>query len=445
MNVLFLYNATQTHTNTVFEHLAAFSAFSRMRAFFMHVDARSSDFADLSRFDAICVHYSVRLPYDELSPVVVEALQKFSGLKFLFIQDEYDKTHRAWYWIQTVGIQLVFTVVPDQGIKRVYPPEVFPNTRFVTNLTGYAPSFLHNTTPYVPPSRRSLTIGYRGRPLPPRYGKLGFEKVEIGRMVREYCEQRGIEHDIAWTEEARIYGPAWTSFVSSCRAMLGSESGSNVFDWDGQLASKVDAFTRANPGASDVDTYDALVRQHEMDGLMNQISPRVFEAISARTVLVLFEGAYSDIIEPFYHFIPLKKDGSNLTDVFEKLADRDYVDSMADRAFDYVIASGKFGYPAFVEMVDYEVASLCVQRSSSIQRCGSVSQGNPVTITTMPIRAIPLGSGNPSPTKNWVWQDGELKFSLPLSQIWSCIPEPIRLPFRTVARRIRLKLESAGQ
>ena len=58
---------------------------------------------------------------------------------------------------------------------------------------------------------------------------------------------------------------------------------------------------------------------------MNQISPRVFEAIALRTALVLFEGEYSGIIAPGVHYIPLKKNLSNLDDVLSLLGDDEYL------------------------------------------------------------------------------------------------------------------------
>ena len=41
---------------------------------------------------------------------------------------------------------------------------------------------------------------------------------------------------------------------------------------------------------------------------MGQISPKMFEAISLGTVLVMFEGKYSNILKPDLHYISLKKD-----------------------------------------------------------------------------------------------------------------------------------------
>lgn len=391
MNVLYLYNATQTYTATVFEHLASFRKYSKHRSFFVHQDQFGEVCADYSLFDAIVIHYTIRLPFDQIAEQNARSLSTYKGLKALFIQDEYDHSHRAWAWIKRLGIQLVFTVVPQNGIPRVYPPHEFPGIRFISVLTGYAPEDLFCDT-YMPPSQRQLTIGYRGRPLPIRYGALGQEKVAIARLVKDYCKSHAISQDIAWTEEARIYGHSWYEFMASCRSMLGSESGSNVFDWDGTLVNKIETFKKVRRVATDEDIYEELIRPLEIPGLMNQISPRIFEAIALRTVLVLFEGSYSGVIVPNVHFIPLKKDGSNLDEVFRLLADGVYVDAMAERAYQDVIVSGKYRYHTFVHLVDEEIALSvnALQQQENRNGAGFLDPlDSPTPITTSPVRAMP--------------------------------------------------------
>lgn len=420
MNVLYLYNSTQTYTNTVFEHIVAFNKYSKHSSFFCHQDQRSSFNIDLHHFDAVVIHYSIRLPFNQVSQAATEALVQYSGLKVLFIQDEYDHTHRAWDWIKRLGIKLVFTVVPFENISRIYPPEKFPNVRFISNLTGYVPDELPFQAKPTLTSTRKLIIGYRGRPLPAHYGQLGQEKIEVGQLVKQYCDSKGILNDIAWTEKDRIYGPKWYEFMESCRAMLGSESGSNVFDWDGTLASQIQSFRKANKSATDKDVYKAVVEPLEKTGLMNQVSPRIFEAIMARTVLVLYEGSYSGVVVPGLHFIALKKDGSNLDEVFALLHDGEFVDEMAEKAYKDVIASGKYSYESFVEMVDEQLAQgvealnlRCQNQSLVVTKIND--EILPTPITTNPIRAqAPAAPGYKFLIKNLLYR------------VWEAMPEIMR-------------------
>lgn len=349
--ILILYNATQTYTQTALEHLEAFAQFSEHTYHFTHISETLSCTVDLSTYDGLALHYSVRLPSNQISPSWVNAIETFPGFKALFIQDEYEHTKRAWYWIKKLKLTTVFTCVPSLNIEKIYPPEHFGSVQFVNVLTGYVPHSLEMLTPPPPPSEREILVGHRGRALPTRYGRLGQEKLEIGTMVKAYAKTHGHPVDIEWREEKRIYGEKWYSFVASARATLGTESGANVFDWNGDLSARITAAQAAHPTLSDAQVLDHL-GVDDQDGLMNQISPRVFEAIALRTALVLFRGSYSGLLQPDRHYIALEKDGSNLTEVFEHLQNGAALDAMTERAYVDVITSGVASYKAFLAIVD---------------------------------------------------------------------------------------------
>jgi len=396
MHVLYVYAASQTYTRTVFEHLDSFAKFSSHEWVYCCVSNFNHDRLELRLFDAIVVHYSVRLVYDQLNDKAQAKLSAYPRLKVLFIQDEYDHTNTAREVIKRVGFHLVFTVVPTHFIHVVYPPEQFPGVRFVNNLTGYAPvELLSQAGDYTPPSNRQCIIAYRGRPLPLRYGKLGQEKVFIGKNVKQYCERNRIAHDIAWDEAARVYGSAWYRFIASSKAMLGSESGSNVFDWDGRLEARINDYKRRHPRASDEEVYQAVVEPCEIDGAMNQISPRIFEMAAARTVMVLFEGEYSGIITPNVHYIPLNKGFSNMDDIFVFLRDAMAVDQMANRAFEDLISSGKYAYQKFVSMVDQEMEAVSAGKDIMANNRSQMMLGRFIdlahhcSVTSSPYKASP--------------------------------------------------------
>jgi hypothetical protein len=350
-NILMLYNATQTYTQTVHEHLTAFAAFSGHSYHFVHVSETASCRVDLGVYDGLALHYSVRLTLDQISASWAAEITAFEGHKALYVQDEYEHTRRTWYWIKRLGIDTVFTCVPHASIARIYPRDIFPDVQFVNVLTGYVPHSLIELAPPPPPSSRNLLIGYRGRALAARYGKLGREKLEIARMVRSYAKEHGYAVDIEWSEPARIYGDAWYTFVASARATLGTESGANIFDWDGDLHARIEAARVLHSQMGDAELIRHLGLE-DTDGLMNQISPRAFEAIALRTVLVLFEGAYSGLLQPGKHYIALDKDGSNLAQVFAQLHDGAALDAMVERAYADIIASGIASYQSFISRVD---------------------------------------------------------------------------------------------
>lgn len=359
MRILCIYNSSQTYTSTLIEHLDSFRKFSEFNWLYLDFRKFCNANLDLKYFDVVVVHYSVRLPFDQLINESIKKLREYGGGKVLFIQDEYDHTDKTKKIINEAGINLVFTCVPEISIDKIYPKAEFEGVLFVNNLTGYVPvelSTKYNTI--KPPSQRSLVISYRSRSLPLRYGRLGFDKVEIGRFVSNYCRVSGIPSDIAWTEESRIYGDEWYHFLCSTKSMLGSESGSNVFDWDGSLQNQIEQYKIINQYASDEQIYNKLIAPREIDGLMNQVSPRIFEMIAARTVMILFQGSYSNIIVPYKHYLPLKKDYSNISDIFTYLKDGIAIDNMVNQAYADVLESQKYSYKNFVKMVDAKIKDL---------------------------------------------------------------------------------------
>ncbi len=421
MRILCLYNANQTYTEAVFEHVNSFHVHSKHSWEYLHHEHLNSLSIDLDYFDAIVVHYSVRLPFNQISESLAQQLISFHGLKILFIQDEYDNTNLTKYWISRIGFNLVFSVAPSASLDAIYPPSEFPNVRFVSVLTGYIPTNSSITNELIPvecSSHRPIAIGYRGRALPIRYGQLGREKISIGKNVKQYCVSNNVDHDIAWSEESRIYGPDWYKFIASCKAMLGSESGSNVFDWDGALDDRIKQYKRHKWLAKNEDIYRDVIAPLETHGLMNQVSPRIFEMASLRTAMILFEGEYSGIIQPETHYLSLKKDFSNLPDIVSFLHDEHAVDAMTSRVHNHLIASGEFGYQKFSALIDKEIATTKANLSTIINKDNTDSA--PTETTQAPLKASP-------PLPHWV---NNLVRSHLLRKFifaaWAMIPIPVR-------------------
>ncbi|MGH8766539.1 MAG: glycosyltransferase, partial [Burkholderiales bacterium] len=97
---------------------------------------------------------------------------------------------------------------------------------------------------------------------------------------------------------------------------------------------------------------ERLIAPHEGGIRMNQVSPKIFEAIACGTALVLFEGEYSDVVKPGQHFIVLKKDFSNVDEVLDALRDDAFISQLTERAYRDVVASGAYSYRRFVEAFD---------------------------------------------------------------------------------------------
>ena len=363
LNAVLLYDERHTDVNTIREHLEAFQKYSKHNFFFVPatgiwpISADELEVAiDLSIYDVVIVHYSTRISLpDYFNEGLARQVERHPGTKILFIQDEYEKTETARRWMDRLQFRIVYTCVPDAYVENIYPKHRFPATEFLPTLTGYVPELGALDRFARPIEERELYIGYRGRKLPYIYGELGYEKYRIGVDVKRFAEERFFPVDIETDDSKRIYGDDWYRFLGSVRATLGTESGSSIFDFTGEVAAEVNKVLKRNPAVEFEEIQESLLKKYEGHAVMNQISPKIFEAIRLRTALILFEGSYSGVVEADRHYIPLKKDYSNIDEVFAKLEDTDFLVELTDRAYTDIIDSGEYSYRSFVEKFDQEL------------------------------------------------------------------------------------------
>lgn len=352
--LLVAYSGAATHVSTTVEYLSSLKQHSACEVSYLHVTDNAQIDVDLNQFDAVFNSYCARLCFPGyVSQSYLEALRGFRGVRLIAVQDEYEHTNALRRAIRDIGFHVVFTCVPRQSLEFVYPRDMFPETEFVTVLTGYVPEFLKaHRRSWTPLARRPIVIGYRGRQNGGHLGRLGYDKYEIGQRMCEICRERGIRHDIETSDEKRIYGEAWYDFLGQCRSTLGTESGSNVFDFDGALEARYQAMTTDKGGPISYEEFQGYTDPHENEVPMGQISPRIFEAAATGTPLILFSGRYSGIINPGEHYIELKKDFSNIDNVLDQIEDISALEALADRSYRHLVQSGNYDYSRFVETVD---------------------------------------------------------------------------------------------
>jgi hypothetical protein len=356
LSILLLCDDWPGHANTVLDHIAAFGRYSRHQVrTFNPSRMGGSLLLDLNEFDAVVIHYSLVLSEDRyVSASFRDKLRRYRGLKVQFMQDEYRWVDRATAATRDAGVSLLFTAAPEPAAGLLYD-ERLPGVRRVLTLTGYVPDNLQGLT-FRPLAERTVDVGYRGRDLPYWLGRLTQEKVWIAERFLERSAPYHLNCDIGWLEGDRIYGDAWVEFLSACRATLGTESGASIADFDGAVEKAVRAYLRAHPAATYEEVHEAVLKPYEGNVTVNVISPRVFEALSLGTGLIMFPGEYSGIVRASEHYLALEKDFSNLDQVVAGLRDDSFMESMVTRAQQEVIESGRWSYRAFVEEFDRVVA-----------------------------------------------------------------------------------------
>ncbi|HEV2415041.1 MAG TPA: hypothetical protein VGX27_09535 [Candidatus Dormibacteraeota bacterium] len=352
LRVLLLCDDNPANANTMLDHISAFPKYSRhlVKTFNPRWLVRSRTL-DYREFDVVVVHWSLSMIFDHyLHRSFRDRLAAFTGLKVHFLQDDYRWVEKMTAEQRRVGIDVLFTLVSPQHFDKIWTPRL-PGVRLVSTLAGYVPQYLLDR-PQKPLAERELDIVYRGREVPWWLGRLGQDKVLVGRGVKSLAERAGLKVDIAWTEGDRIYGEKWIQFVNNSRATIGCEGGASITDFDGSIEQSVKAYLQNHPDAPFEEVHAAVLERHEGNVPMNVMTPRLFEAAALRTALVLFPGEYSGVLYPGRHYIALEKDFSNFDSVVKSIRDDDYISELTERTFREVAMAPKNSLRAMVAEFD---------------------------------------------------------------------------------------------
>ena len=282
-------------------------------------------------------------------------IRNFKGMKILICQDEYDYIKERNNFINFTNINIVLTCCPNKESKDKIYYNVNKNVKFINILTGYT----NKLKGYKLIKDKKIDIFYRGRLLNPSYGELGFLKYEIGEIIKKYAKNEKLNLDIDSRDCMRLK-ESWINTLSNSKITLATPSGCNV------LNKPIINCNMMNNDLVKDNMYSVYNRKifeqfrikHNIKEDLNfeQISPKMFEAIALGTVLIMYEGQYSNILIPNVHFIELKRDHSNINDIIEKIKDDDYLQNIADKAYNDIIKKKKYSYKKFVRLIDYIVS-----------------------------------------------------------------------------------------
>ncbi len=347
---------------TIIDHVSALAGGSRFRVdllnlFFCRAGTGRFEIPGsirLADYHGLIIHPTVSYNPDNLNSLDANRAEKlcdYRGVKVLLKQDEHYRTGQVIEHIERTGYQVLATCLEPGEAEKVYPPARLPGLRRLHVLTGYVTDEMLGLD-YPEIALRPTDIGYRGSRQPWFFGRLAYEKQEIGDRLAAEGPRLGLKTDISSRWEDRLFGKAWYDFLGRCKATLGVESGASIIDFDGEAERQTVAYLAAHPGAS-FDALEAAVLAPFTDNVRYRaISPRHFEAAACRTVQILYEGRYQGIFRPWQHYLPLRRDLGNLNEIVHALRDPGIVQPMVERAFTEIVADPANRYPAFVETID---------------------------------------------------------------------------------------------
>jgi hypothetical protein len=227
--------AAGSNADTIIEHLDAIHHMPGFRVWEVSMVGTLPGWLDLGRFDAVGIHYSLHLSDAAnyfLSTDAMDRLARFEGAKCIWVHDEYRSVDATVAKFADIGIETIFTVIPQETAARIY--RRLPSADVVTVLTGYVSPKLRD----IQPDRSRpmpIDISYRARRPPYWLGALGQEKISIGLEMLARGKAFGLTMDISVEEADRLYGAAWLDLLKNSRASLCVESGASIIDFSGDI------------------------------------------------------------------------------------------------------------------------------------------------------------------------------------------------------------------
>ena len=347
----------QHPANVVRDHISEIMAASRHSIYILNpIRSRQGFLISPDYFDALLIHYSVAVFSEHHFPeTIVRRVSAFPGAKVQIVQDEYRKIDLVMQMMRRLGVTSVFSSLAEDNIARVYGRGDLDDVTFYSSIPGYISRKLLGLD-RPPIEGRPYHLVYRGRTVPVWLGQFGREKVDIARQAEQMAKAHALKIDVSCNEADRIYGDQWWGFLQSGRAALALEGGSSVFDFDGSIQEACEEFAKQEPEADHQQIWRKFVKEHDGNIVHKTITPRVLEAIIAGTPLVMYPGNFRGVLEPWTHYIPLEPDGGNEDRVAQLLKDTNYLQDLADRAYEHVRSDKTLHFAHYVQAIETAIS-----------------------------------------------------------------------------------------
>ena len=274
-------------------------------------------------------------------------LGKNSRFRILLAQDDFWANELLDDWIIENKIDRVLTPI-ENNLEVLYPRSI-NGREFRTVLTGYVNPSQANRFKPKQFKDRTIDLGQRVRYPSANLGRYGQEKARIAERLASLSKASGFVTDVSTDVNDSKYGQAWIDFLCDTRFTVSMKGGASLNDPKGLLYLRTANFVARNPSASYEEIQENCLKGVNEDYVFSAISPRLFEAAQARTCQILVESDYLGVLEPWVHYIPLKSDFSNSSEVLDAMRDNEQAERIADACYEVLIASNDFSDKCLID------------------------------------------------------------------------------------------------
>jgi hypothetical protein len=288
----------------------------------------------LRRFDLIVVSHLAAGDNMSLLLRTMRYLQHRRGTLAVFVGNEYDLLDQKIEFIRETGAEFVCTQLPLPAGRYIYAE--CTDARVLPMPHALNPSVYH-PDPSVP---RTLDVGFIGDIYWPFVGDR--ERTDLIDWVRANAARLGLSADIRTT---RVTRAEWADFLRRSHGVIGAESGTYYLNERGRVLERARTYNLfENTAASFDDVYQRFFAGIPRGVSGKSVSSRHFEPMGTKTCQILLEGDYNGVLKPDEHYIPVRRDLSDVEEAFRKFRDDAYRIDIAEHAYEYAMSEHTYAH-----------------------------------------------------------------------------------------------------
>lgn len=243
-------------------------------------------------------------------------VRKSKAVKIAFPQDDYDHSEILDRWMCRWNVGAIYT--PLKRFSRLLYPRAIKKGIIIEDcLTGY---FDEEDKSLMakwarPFHERPVDVGFRSTALPPQFGMLGHLKSTIGERFKRKAKNYDLTLDISNKPEDTFFGEDWLKFLGNCKFIIGTASGSSLWDPKGLVMDKVTYYLQTNPDANFYQVRDACFKELDSIYWMSALGPRHVEAAAAGVTQILLPDKGLFPLVENVHYIPTDQEIDNIDEI----------------------------------------------------------------------------------------------------------------------------------
>jgi hypothetical protein len=330
LKILILHSPIDASHRAERDLLGSFRSLSRHNISCACVTPELESASPLALFDAVIVRHASGLFGPRAgSESLGASLRAYRGLKVLWTDDDAAGSNRYWDIMSEAGINVAILSAAGARMARAATERLTDVEVVRVPETCKTPE-LDTGKPHRPLERRPLQVGFRGLSQPSPDGHWDNADSLIGHRIRAFCRVRNIPHDIEWRPDKQITADCWYEFLQCCRTVVGTSDG-----MIGPACARGSAYARDRRDSTE---------------MRRRLTSCIVDAVASRTGLILLEGSHVGVLVPDEHYISMRQDFGNVTDVLRRTDDVAYVRELTARTYTHVACL--LGYQNLVRQID---------------------------------------------------------------------------------------------